>query len=343
VVDASNPYVADVVIGSDLGGGIRHDPSMMWFSSASASRISNTGDVFYLSRWSTTIPNIGLSAFVGGSSYFKGNVGIGTTTPSTPLHLAVPSAALTDIPMQKWDPAVSGYNLVLSNYNGVHGVDYRFTQLANGSPIPVLTFQGGNVGIGTVNPDAKLALLMPSVSLTDVPMQKWDPAVSGYNLVLSNYNGIHGIDYRFTQLANGSPIPVLTFQGGNVGIGTVNPDTKLAVLGTIHASAIKVDLSVPQPDYVFDKDYDLASLKDVKTYIDQHHHLPEIPSAAEAARNGINLGEMNTKLLKKVEELTLYLIEKEKKDTEQQQLLSAQQEQLNQLKQQIKLLAQKLK
>ncbi|OKS87296.1 hypothetical protein RG47T_2755 [Mucilaginibacter polytrichastri] len=64
------------------------------------------------------------------------------------------------------------------------------------------------------------------------------------------------------------------------------------------------------PDYIFNPSYHALNLSDIKAYIDKNHHLPEIPSAQEVAKSGINLGEMNTKLLKKIEELTLYLIEK---------------------------------
>ncbi|WCT13642.1 hypothetical protein [Mucilaginibacter jinjuensis] len=110
---------------------------------------------------------------------------------------------------------------------------------------------------------------------------------------------------------------------GQIGVGTLNPDAKLAVQGTIHATEVLVDPNVPTPDYVFDKEYNLASLKDVKNYIDQNHHLPEIPSAAQVAKEGINLGEMNAKLLKKIEELTLYLIENEKQLKEQKRLIQA--------------------
>lgn len=100
---------------------------------------------------------------------------------------------------------------------------------------------------------------------------------------------------------------------GNVGIGTEKPDAKLAVNGTIHSKEVKVDLTVPAPDYVFANDYKLRTLKEVETYVNQNSHLPEIPSAKEFEKNGIQLAEMNMALLKKVEELTLYAIEQEKK------------------------------
>jgi len=98
-----------------------------------------------------------------------------------------------------------------------------------------------------------------------------------------------------------------------VGIGTSTPDAALTVKGDIHAEEVKVDLSVPGPDYVFYDDYDLKSLEDVRKYIDENGHLPNIPSAMEMEENGIQLAEMNMKLLEKIEELTLYIMELEEK------------------------------
>jgi hypothetical protein len=95
---------------------------------------------------------------------------------------------------------------------------------------------------------------------------------------------------------------------GNVGIGTSSPNQKLTVNGTIYGKEVKVDLNVPGPDYVFEKDYPLMSLEETKAYIDANKHLPEVPSAKEMEKNGVQLGEMNMLLLKKVEELTLNLI-----------------------------------
>ncbi|SHH21362.1 hypothetical protein SAMN04488109_3194 [Chryseolinea serpens] len=100
---------------------------------------------------------------------------------------------------------------------------------------------------------------------------------------------------------------------GNVGIGTTAPDAKLAVKGIIHAQEVKVDLtgSVAPPDYVFENSYKLLPLTQLDTYVQKNKHLPEVPSASEMEKNGINLKEMNLVLLKKVEELTLYVIQQQ--------------------------------
>lgn len=103
-------------------------------------------------------------------------------------------------------------------------------------------------------------------------------------------------------------------KNGNVGIGTTTPDEKFTVKGNIHAEEVRVDLSVPGPDYVFEPDYDLQTLEELAQYIKVKKHLPEVPSAAEMEEEGIELSKMNILLLKKIEELTLYILQLEKKN-----------------------------
>jgi hypothetical protein len=100
-------------------------------------------------------------------------------------------------------------------------------------------------------------------------------------------------------------------KNGNIGMGTTTPDAKLAVNGIIHTKEVKVDL-VGWPDYVFEKEYDLPTLEEVEKSIAKEGHLINIPSADEVAENGVLLGDMNKKLLEKVEELTLYIIQMNK-------------------------------
>lgn len=104
----------------------------------------------------------------------------------------------------------------------------------------------------------------------------------------------------------------MTLNSTGLGIGTMSPDAKLTVNGQVHATEVKVTTTVPTPDYVFATEYNLPALEQVESYIKQHQHLPEVPSAKEMETDGIKVGEMNMLLLKKIEELTLYVIDLKK-------------------------------
>ncbi len=102
---------------------------------------------------------------------------------------------------------------------------------------------------------------------------------------------------------------------GSVGIGTATPTHRLEVNGTIRSKEVKVE-ATGWPDYVFESDYNLRSLEETEAYIKANKHLPEIPSAKEMEANGVQLGEMNMLLLKKIEELTLHMIKMNKENME---------------------------
>jgi len=101
---------------------------------------------------------------------------------------------------------------------------------------------------------------------------------------------------------------------GYVGIGTSTPDQALTVKGKIHANEVIIDMNYPiaVPDFVFKPTYKLMPLSEVEQYVKKNSHLPEIKSAGEITKNGMSVGEMQNKLLQKVEELTLYMIEQQK-------------------------------
>ncbi|MXV50405.1 hypothetical protein GS399_05420 [Pedobacter sp. HMF7647] len=197
------------------------------------------------------------------------------------------------------------------------------------SPFKILP--NGNIGMGTSSPAVKLDMKgdgdvvsvriaqnseVPHFGLEFGQKSNLDDFISGSGRNLQVTSGWGNTlllgSPEFNQYGGKVIIP-----GGNVGIGTLNPDAKLAVKGTLHASEVKVDLYVPVPDYVFNEDYDLRPLASVRSYIDANRHLPEIPSAAEIEKNGMNVGEMNMLLLKKVEELTLYVLELKKENEDQ--------------------------
>ncbi|SHF23709.1 hypothetical protein [Dysgonomonas macrotermitis] len=191
----------------------------------------------------------------------------------------------------------------------------------------------GNIGIGTESPAYKLdiagdlrtrRLLLSSGILTlkdsDIfsydsknmfhyglqwGWDSWDK--EGFTLWQSGYAGI--------KMFTGGSLRFSISRFGNVGIGTDTPQNKLDVNGTIRAKEVKVETG--WADFVFDKDYKLPTLQEVENHINEYKHLPDIPSEKEVKENGISLGEMQAKLLQKIEELTLYVIDLKKENQEQ--------------------------
>ncbi|NII83292.1 MULTISPECIES: hypothetical protein [unclassified Pedobacter] len=130
--------------------------------------------------------------------------------------------------------------------------------------------------------------------------------------------------------------------GSKVGIGTTNPTDMLTVAGKIGAREIKVSTNAGA-DFVFEADYKLTDLTELEKFVKTNKHLPEIPTAKQMVDNGVNLGELNIKLLQKVEELTLHLIEEHNKTVVQEKemdelktLLKQQQKHLNEIELKLK-------
>lgn len=117
----------------------------------------------------------------------------------------------------------------------------------------------------------------------------------------------------FMTRQNGSTPNMVMTQNGNIGIGTNYPDSRLSVNGNIRAKEIKVETS-GWPDYVFNPGYELQSLLEVEKHIKEKGHLPGVPSAKQVEEKGLNIGEMNALLLKKIEELTLHVIDLKKEN-----------------------------
>jgi hypothetical protein len=221
-----------------------------------------------------------------------------------------------------------------------------------------LSINAGNVGIGTSTPNDMLdvngySIFGPSVEKISIGggslgFNRKVATGAIYNNTKFAYQFQHtgsttaGSDYLALQVYNPggagmNPTSLVINGSSQVGVNTSYIPTgyQFAVNGSAIATSITVQLRTNWPDYVFKKGYTLPVLSDVKTYIDRNHHLPEIPSEQEVAKNGINLGEMNKLLLKKVEELTLYLIEKDKNEKENTAQLKIMAQEIANLKKQV--------
>lgn len=168
----------------------------------------------------------------------------------------------------------------------------------------------GNFGLGTSQPTSPFSIGTNHGIKLSIGNSLWTNStiiVTGYTEQTGDFTDIKAASYGYSK----GLIRIL--QNGNVGIGVTNPDSKLTVAGNIHAQEVKVTVNAGMvPDYVFANDYKLKSLQEVENYIKENNHLPEISSAQEIEKNGLMLAEMNMNLLKKIEEMTLYIIEQNK-------------------------------
>jgi hypothetical protein len=206
----------------------------------------------------------------------------------------------------------------------------------------VIYYNGGNVGIGTTSPQAPLdvngaahvgqtanasGFLFNIAGANSNQLNISASDNTSFGLLLgsdaASYapNVYHGPQNAYIVNVKNAPLVLganngaqMTIQpSGNVGIGTASPQHTLHVAGTIGAEQVIV--SATGADYVFDPNYHLAPLREVATYLSANHHLPGIPSADDMQKQGVSLGEMQTKLLAKVEELTLHMIAADERNT----------------------------
>ena len=161
-----------------------------------------------------------------------------------------------------------------------------------------------------------------------------------------SYNNTYGYSGRFEggyfSIARDESTSITTpdfYVGldGNVSIGTTtiygasaSDPYKLSVNGKVACKELKVDVN--WSDYVFEKNYKLRNLKEVESYIKENNHLPEVPSATEVESNGLKVGEMQATMMKKIEELTLYIIEQQKTMEKQQSMIENLQSEVSSLK-----------
>jgi hypothetical protein len=267
-----------------------------------------------------------------------GHIGIGTSTPSMKLHVEggayvkddfICKGTLTSGSLQTGGDK----KMVIANEDGTLGItdmpvgdnlgnhiatnhiklgDYR---LYNGNSIKVhastqsgLWLDRDNNMILESGDNSFIQCLSGYGTSSGIWVSSY--ASGGYGLVLDDGNNSGGIYLDFNN-----PQPIMKFKNKKVGIGAdpiANSKYNLFVAGGIETEEVLVKLQSEWSDYVFEEGYELKSIKEVEEYIKIHGKLPDVPSATEVNENGVKLGEMDAVLLKKIEELTLYIIEQQK-------------------------------
>ena len=256
---------------------------------ASNALINNTPKSLMIG-FNSNIPTL----FVGPSSgaNTSGNVGIGTSTPKGKLHVHS-GPSFSQAP--------------------------RFTMASSGTNLA-----GVNTSLSLINLDqttnnwARMHFVTPLSNGSEVDLVSL--AVQYKNRTAGQETG----DFVIATAGNGVYSEKFRIAGnGNVGIGTNNISDafKLSVAGKMRAEEIEVSLSSGWADYVFAEDYKLKSLEEVEQYINEHNHLPNIPSAQEIEEEGLNIGEMQVKMMEKIEELTLYMIALKKENEELKKMI----------------------
>jgi hypothetical protein len=259
--------------------------------------ITNGGQLSFKTSVDTYATTTGI--YENRNAYFNANVGIGTTAPTASLEINAPAitGAETLVKLRISD-AVDDY---LKIGNGTN---------ANAQFLPNL------LGYRISDSRPSLYLTASTETATDTgsdPLMAFDSRTSAAAITTRPL---------FSWDSYGNRKMVLN-ANGSLGIGTTTTGShKLAVEGSIGAREIKVQ-ATGWSDFVFKKEYTLPTLEEVEKHINEKCHLQDIPSEEEVLKNGINLGEMDSKLLQKIEELTLYSINQNKKIEQQAKEIEA--------------------
>lgn len=256
----------------------------------------------------------------------NGNIGIKTETPNSPLSIGFNNASkqfslVGQNLSESFTLQLDFSDQILFKNINANG-NYIFQSNVGGQGIKSTLFidgSTGNIGIGTNSPKESLHLYgnLRFQKTGDKIYWDWEHRTieqyssGGISRMIRFRNSMDGSnpDGGF-DFANHMGVSVLRINQGKVGIGTTNLSGthKLFVEGTIGAREIKVESS-GWSDFVFQENYSLLEIDKLEEFIVKNKHLPEIPNEEEVQKNGIELGKMDAKLLQKIEELTLYIIE----------------------------------
>ncbi len=242
-----------------------------------------------------------------------------------------------------WDDGISYYDYLTIATNGSVGI-------GTSDPKGILHIKSESIDISssesydanmlieatctsrTVNKGAALGFVVPANSDGSNPWQQGRILVTPDNTNNTNASGRMYLQTRYFD-ANSYAWKwrnnLVLSSNGYIGIGTIDPVYSLDVIGTIRAREVIVDLN--GADFVFENDYKLMPLNELEKFLKEQKHLPEIASAKEMEKNGTDLGDLNSKLLQKMEEMTLYMIEQNKKIEQQNQEMQLMKEKITKL------------
>lgn len=222
-------------------------------------------------------------------------------------------------------------NQIVGANSGANGMEGK---TLSGSAGTGLTVTNGTGTITFSNDTTTVQTIANFFPKADTRYLKTSTAASTYQPLLG-YTAAN--DANVVHLTGDENIAGTKTFANAIAIGTTTVPTgyQFAINGNTIATSVTVKAHTNWPDYVFDRSYALRPLKELSDFIRRNHHLPEMPSASEIQAKGQDLGAINEKLVKKVEELTLYLIEKDKQLKDQQTQIDSQEDRLKKIEKQI--------
>ncbi|TAN15358.1 MAG: hypothetical protein EPN37_09565 [Chitinophagaceae bacterium] len=253
----------------------------------------------------------------------SGDLGIGTTSPITNLQID-PNGSGGGILIGNSNTSSGGYtslSMNISSYKSGSGTIQCISSAGSSYGNLLLNPSGGNVGIGTTSPSENLTItgtvspviLIKSTNETNSAGGLLIGQTSTPSSYISSPERDLSIDWGWPNTLilgdteQGNYGGKIVIPSAHVGIGTSNPQSLLAVNGTVTATEVKVT-QTGWSDYVFNPGYKIKPLSEVAAYIHKNNHLQGIPSAKQIEKKGLNLGDMEKKQMQKIEELTLYVI-----------------------------------
>ena len=306
-----------------------------------------TGDPGYVQ----TLYNGSVDSQIGANGTYFGisgfNIGIGTTSPSEKLEVfnSATTPGVLSLKSNRNDYAHVDVGRISAKQNTVEVARIGLPR-AGGTNTGFLTFwtkadnsvslsekaridENGNLGIGTVSPGYKLdvngegnfagVLHINKHGTTNVRgsyVQLNSDKIQSSSFV--EFNDSNGTKYTIGSGTESNGFFSITNSDANTELLRINSNANAYLYGTLESKKVKVSQSPGNwPDFVFAPNYELRTLNELEQFVTENKHLPEVPSAIEVEKEGLDLGKMDATLLKKVEELTLYLIDMDKKVKEQ--------------------------